>query len=306
MLSKSTDLAEDRVNEAAAVLRGRIRPVVVPTAGSKPNAVGSCVLLKVAGRAFCVSAAHVFDQVIRAGGGGVFLQDGRIARFDAAFFTTEIPASGRRLDDRFDVGITELSNGINLEESRSFLTIGDLAQEEVNAPRGLYFLFGYPVSRTGLKKNQIGRDVFRENLSRFFGFEPDAHAFEGMGITRDTHVLVHVDRRTSDSQKRQPDGPELRGMSGGGMWRLPPVTDRIAEDQRPKLVAIFIEDPDENGARLLGTRIGVAVELLRLAFPELRPELPISRSLRIRGVRTDKAPSSTFVDDVDPSLFESD
>jgi hypothetical protein len=308
MLSKSTDLAEDRVLDAAAILRPRIRPVVVPNAASKPDAVGSCVLLGVADRVFCISAAHVLDEVIKAGGGGVFLPSGRIINFDGPLFRTELPANGKRIDDRLDVGITELTSTIDLRESRNLLTIGDLAQEEVNAPRGVYFLLGYPISRTGLKKDRAGRDVFRENLSRFFGFEASPDGFDAIGVARDTHVLIDVDRRTSPDAKRQPDGPQVRGMSGGGIWRLPPVTDRIAEDQRPKLVAVFIEDPDQRGARLLGTRIAVVVELLRLAFPELRSELPISRSLRAHVPRTEEAsdPAAKLIRVVDPALFEID
>lgn len=304
-ISSPIDLASDQVDQAAAILRRRLRSIVVPNAGSKPVVIGSGVLLKVGPRHVCVTAAHVLDDV-RKGGGGVFLPQGKILQLAGPFFSTPVPDDGHRRDDRYDLGFAELTQEqVGALSSDHFLGPSDLAQNEVAAPRWMYMMLGYPGSRTKLKRKPNGKEYFKENLSRFFGFEADGAEFKRLGISRDTHVLINVDRRLNTTQKQQPDGPDLPGMSGGGIWRMPRIAERIAEDQRPKLVAIFIEDPDENGALLLGTRIPIVVELLRTALPDTDAYLPKSDVLNVT-VRRDEHDDAIRPDilAVDPALFE--
>jgi hypothetical protein len=305
LISSAIDLASDQVDQAAAVLRRRLRSIVVPNAGSKPVAIGSGVLLRVGARHICVTAAHVLDKV-RNSGGGVFLPQGKILQLKGPFFSTPVPEGGHRRDDQYDLGFAELTQEqVSALSSDHFLVPTDLAQNEAAAPRWMYMMLGYPGSRTKLKRKPSGTEYFNENLSRFFGFEADGAEFQRHGISRDTHVLINVDRRPNTRQKRQPDGPELPGMSGGGIWRMPHFADRIAEDQRPKLVAIFIADADANGALLLGTRVPIIVEILRAALPDVHIHLPKSEALNVT-VRLDERDGTAGPEilAVDPAVFE--
>ena len=280
MLSRTVDLADDRVEEAASVLRKRIRPIVIPTAASKPDSIGSSVLLRVGGRTFCVTAAHVLDEVRKAGEGAVMLPNGRIIHIEGPFHTSSI--DGDRVDDRIDVGVVDLGTKGSQLDADHVLSPEDLALEERNAPRGTYLLMGYPVSRNGMKRDRFGNEKFGEILSKFYGTEPSEEVSSSLGYPRSSHVVVDVDRRKSERDKKQPDGPHVRGLSGAPLWRLPPLTDRITEDLRPKMVAVFTENPDMVGAHLVCTRVAMVTELLRAAVPELRSTLPMSRTLRVR------------------------
>lgn len=249
-LSTMTDLLEDKVEEAVPLVRSSVVPLYGADQHAQPDYEGSGILLRLGGRHFLVSAAHVFDALH----GDVFLILEKIGdlKLKNPPHVTVAPDS-RRNKDRFDMGYVLLTpEEVNVIGEDSFLQSGDLSPRDAAAPRRGYFALGFPVSK---QERDEYRKVYKTSMMRVATIETRDAIYVRTKFTRDFHLLLRFNERNM----RGPGGrrgsvPNPRGLSGGGIWRVNPF-EQYRPDNRPKLVGITIERPPEYGKALLGTRI---------------------------------------------------
>ena len=94
----------------------------------------------------------------------------------------------------------------------------------------------------------------------------DESEYSRYGIAPFSHVLVEYDREEVHSLAGVKTGPEPRGVSGGGLWRLGGLlAENPAQD---RLIGVMVEHY-RTEARMITTRIGLVTEAIRSLFPEL-------------------------------------
>jgi hypothetical protein len=101
------------------------------------------------------------------------------------------------------------------------------------------------------------------------GYDPTTH----FALSFDLNSSVHMERSTQSGWVQSPRPVHLNGISGCGMWH---IHDNLSDvGQQPRLVAIEHTWSQTRGA-VIGTRIGVILQMIRLRYPELRNAMEIS------------------------------
>jgi hypothetical protein len=256
----------------------RIQHAVCPIYGcddrGKPYLIGSALLLSVGDKLLLATAAHVLDWNKDTS----LYVAGRVKPILIAgdSYRTEPPKAGRD-EDLADVGIIEVSNIPREQWSRyRILTPADLDVDDFPADHTLYGFAGFPVTRnrvylTTIKPSSMACVVVAS--------PPDAYA--RLELHPATHFLGNFDRnRQIDSVKGLFTGPDPRGMSGGGAWRLGTPKEFAMGTNSERLIGIGIEHRKDHKI-LLAVRVSTVVALIGAVYPAVLALLPTSRSVRV-------------------------
>ena len=226
---------------------------------------------------FLITAAHVLDEgyfrsetdfvdlVTYGQGQPVFLK--------GESFRTTIPNGRTREDDPLDVGFIRLSaeSVAQIGEDR-FLSPVNVDLDDKGEFPALYGALGYPACQNPTIEPED------ESPIKPFAFSytaqlRSASEHEQLGISTATHLLLAA----SNNKSRRTDGrkaklPDLRGMSGGGLWRYTEY-GQAPNVKAPCLLGVLIERRKKTG-NILAARMGLVFEGLRKVYPELNEVLP--------------------------------
>src|SRR5215210_833552 len=101
--------AHREFNRRVALAEDRVAKYVVPIYGTDERheryVVGSGVLMRVHGHGFLMTAAHVLDENRRAQTNIEVPGRGALLPIGGQAMKSPLPASGRRDDDRIDIGV---------------------------------------------------------------------------------------------------------------------------------------------------------------------------------------------------------
>jgi hypothetical protein len=259
-----------RMRESAERVADSAVPVYRYVARGTPELIGSAVLLEICERRFLCTAAHVLDA---RDGRDVHLPHGRTLQpFGAAVHITQMPASGRREDDKLDFAIVELE-GDNFDRFSSyrFITLAEIDQNEVPRAGRTYAFAGYPVSRNKSKRGTAG---VREHVVHYTGGPLPQDRYDNEGLNLAPHLIVdfNLKNMVEGQEIVQPIHP--RGLSGGTVWRLGDLQEFEDHTNREGLVGIGMEFRDD---ALIAVRISVILEAIRGFFPDLDACIPRSQ-----------------------------
>jgi len=273
--------ARNEVEEAAPVAAQttikfhRLIYAMGPDRVMTPMASG--LLLRTGPRRFLVTAAHVLDSnstgpgecsdlVTYGRGKGIVLR--------GESFRTAIVDGKTRNEDLLDIGFALLNaeSADQMGEDR-FLSPADCDPNATGRSPALYGALGYPACLN----EDVGPDTQGTANPKPFLYTSPLHpasAYRRMGVSPLTHLLLDVSRRkTTGPGGRKVKLPDLRGMSGGGLWRLGEYSPgpRITA---PRLLGVVTERRWGHGGGLLAARIGLVFEALRKVYPEFDGLLP--------------------------------
>jgi hypothetical protein len=128
-----------------------------------------------------------------------------------------LPPSGRRSDDKLDVAYFWLDNDCvgNLDLRCRVLERQDVCLEAEPARRTTYTLAGFPWRKCKISGHSIETD-----FNTFSGFEAKKSEYDGLGLTRSSHIVIrfHRKRTFSSRYKKVVVSPLPSGMSGGGVY----------------------------------------------------------------------------------------
>ncbi len=232
-----------------------------------PLQIGSGVLLKVAEAHFLLTAAHVTDErqthtlLVPAQGGFVNLF--------GLFLESKLSSSGSRNDDKLDVAVVRLSDGLvsRLHDRLLFLDHEDCDLADVTQSGDSYTIIGYPARKSGMDGNSVFTDEF--SLS---GEGVADGRIEQLGLDVRRHVIVQFRKNRSvhysTMLKSQPPHPE--GMSGGGIFAWSKELPRLSALAQPRLVGILTEYHEQKNI-FLGSRLSAHL----MAIHRNDPSLPI-------------------------------
>lgn len=233
-----------------------------------PEFLASAVLVKVSDKHFVLTAGHVLDArssspLYVGSGNAVVLLQGR-------HMSTLFPVGGQREQDRIDIGIVclaeEAARGLKEDE---FLTLGDLAILDAARTTGHYVFAGYPSSK---HKRSIKNEEAEATLYSFIADSAPQKDYQDAGLDPSTSLLLRFDKRKLWCPTGRVMGPDLFGVSGGGVWFLDDVF--AVTPHKPFLVAIAVEWWKKQPKRVLATKVHVMLAALWDGFPKLRPSLP--------------------------------
>ena len=230
-----------------------------------PELIGSGVLIRANELVFLVSAAHVADDV-RPSRPHYFGALGQLLPLPSLRFTSPLPASGSRDDDRVDLAYWVLDPSVSRRMPSAetlFLSQLQLTIEPRGAQAYQYLVNGYPHTR------QPRRFVENEFAVKDFGFitdELDEESYAKASVDRDHNILVEFDREDVFRRGQQVLGPDLQGVSGGALWAL---DGRSASPQRPLLAGIVTTWRRAAPKGIIATRIAEWARIAASQFPEV-------------------------------------
>ena len=263
-------LIQERLSAAANRIAPAVRPIMGESARKRPEVVGSGVLVRIAERRFLFTAAHVLDALENRSS---YLDlAGTLVPLAGHSRSTKPPSEGRHAD-RLDFAYVLLA-----EEARAaipdsyYLSADQLGRDEqprYESPgRTPYLVAGYPSSR--LKVN--ARDgTYHARPMPLATVVATLDVHRQLQLSTDSHIALEFDRSRMVRRAGPAVGPEPRGVSGGGVFRLDSLTRGL--DAPDKLVGIVVSWRREPPLCLIATRIEAFLAPISVEFPETWPHI---------------------------------
>jgi len=234
---------------------------------SKYPAAGNGVLCEINDRYFVFTAAHVFTdhhQEIYV------ISNQKAISLGGIFYTTPLPNSGDRADDKIDLAIIAIDNSAVtlLKAEYIFISLVDLELGHFVDVETNYLIAGHPITRTKKVWNNraLKSQAFVANLDALIRFN-----YEKFKFKFESHIAMdYAGEIISLKNHYSHLAPKLVGISGSGLWYLRKDTKEGIFESR--LIGIVIEQIKENGNKaVIATRIDIIVlflnKLLNLDIP---------------------------------------
>lgn len=170
-------------------------------------------------------------------------------------------------DSNIEAAILE----INLETAKeitnnsSFITIDDISTHHKIHPQNIYFLVGYPTSKTKLKYGTTeirGVPLFYFDITCF-----DDDIFKKLNVEKYSHILLKYEQNNLlDEESKKITGPFPKGCSGCGLWLLSNQNYILRNRIIPKLAGLFIEYHENGINTLVSLRFHIIMEILNQKY----------------------------------------
>lgn len=253
------DEASARRSEKHHLLAKSLQESVVPLfridSGSRPDRIGSCVLVRLQSDLFAFTAAHVIREASSArlfapseGEGGKLLPLPSCTAYLG-------PSIGR---DDFDVGVIALPPS-HLGPFQKHVFLAETEIDQRNRPDGrgvdaFYFVLGYPSSLAKVTVSSTKRHIHQRSFQLATSpVEPGEYLKEQM--SESDHILLDFDHNEIVLGKKKVTPPKLQGVSGGGIFHISRKT------MCGPLVAIATQNR-RNSRLIVGTRIKHFLEMV--------------------------------------------
>lgn len=212
------EFAKRALQDASEWILARTVVLYAQATGGNPVIEGTGVLLKIADVAFILSAAHVCAGVVK---------DGRallVGVHGAPLISLEgldVQVSDDRGDE--DIAFMRLPSevAVVLARHKSFLRLSEVDVERRPPTRGSYAVLGFPCG----SQRTVAEGVLNAEPFWFLSwlYEGELVSFTvGKSI-----ALEFVPKRVLDLNGDPVRAPELRGISGCGIWRLIGIDDGV-------------------------------------------------------------------------------
>jgi hypothetical protein len=247
----------------------RVLPYVTGIHARRSNGlsqlIGSAFIIRVRGRDFVISAAHVLRENKSS---NLFcgtralqpLEGGSIYRSDDVDVAV-IPVKPRLHDALLDV---------------PRLRPEDTDVDDTPQPGVLYTFAGYPSSRN--KPNLATKEISNQP-TLFTAHSAPLPWYTRLGLTPETHIATRFPvRQAREFHSPSVAAPAPQGMSGGPVWRLGTPAEISSGLIGERVIGIGIEYRQET---FIATRIAFAFAIIETIAPELAQLLPHPRHGKI-------------------------
>ena len=256
-----TAARERAERKADKLFRGATLPVY--TADERiPDQIGSCIIIRISGSPFLLTASHVIDECeaegLFVGAMGAFIP----IRGDASI-TAKI--HGKRSDDHYDVAVIPLEGDL-LEKFNEIPVVAESMIDWNGAanPGHLFMAIGYPNSRNKISYRG-GTKITPAVISHTDAIVSDNVTAKRMPGGGQHHLFLRYERRAIDAIGDEQNAIKPRGLSGGPLINLGKLSSPDVLENRksttPMLAAIVTERGV--GLNLVCTKMAVVREVLR-------------------------------------------
>jgi hypothetical protein len=250
----SEEFVRDRLAVAAAVCLPSVRPLIVPSDAKEATPIGSATLLWWRGKRYVVTAAHVIEPYKDRG--CLLTTKTTFVPMPTLWRLTAAPG-GNRNADTFDFAFAEIDDecAARLDgcEFLSASRVESTRQTVLDGNTGETFVvYGYPQNRVIVDYRIRGTRV--EALGYFSCWATES-SYAPTKLSPDTHVMLHCPQNRSRDVGDRHFGPTrmLSGMSGGGMFRIPPCS--LPTDVAPPVLSAITIEQRADRKLLIGIRI---------------------------------------------------
>ena len=241
-------------------------PLFVPDDRGKAQLVASSVILRIGPARVLVTATHVVNDWpgIAINVGDALLQ---VRGQHATIYTNGTRAGSP--EDKLDLSLIRLDPA--LAERILPFNVTSLADLDLTTPvvgQDPFVLGGYPErrNRDGLKGEQ-----FTAHAYALLMHDGEQALYDAIGADSASQLALPFERNDVWEIERQVTAPNLEGISGGGLWRVP-IDEAPARETR--LAAIAVEQHQKGGNRhVLATRIRKVLSTLHQLYGDLRQPL---------------------------------
>lgn len=229
----------------------------------EPSATASGILVTLGDRFFMVTAAHViaedYNDLF------IILPDKEL-QLGGILHSTPLPESGKREDDKIDIGVMELEDSVvtDLIQSFCFIEIDNIEIDHQVEELKPYLSVGYPATKTKKvwKKAELSAIPYPYQTEAEMTFD-----YEKFGFSSTTHIAVKFDGKVKSSNNPTiHKAPKLNGISGSGLWFLKDfATPKTIKNKQ--LIGLVIERVNKtNNQAIIATRIDLITEFIRQHF----------------------------------------
>jgi len=229
----------------------------------KAKAHASGIFINVDDSYFLITAAHVVEKHKDE----IFVP---LRNFDAlqlgGTLTTNVAFQKEK--DKIDIAIIKLSeDAFNLVNGYySFLSQNELGISHEVKKLPSYLSFGYVCSGSKVK---YGTDKFIAKPFNYVTVPADEKIYKELSCQLFENIIIHYDKKKvfNYRTKETKVGPDPFGISGSGLWYIPPNQIVKPGDKVSKqLVGIMIEWPIQNRKYWISTRIDILTEIIRQKY----------------------------------------
>ncbi len=255
---------KERTSQAQASFFPSVRPVYRATPSGIAEAIGSAFLLRVDGKRYFVTAAHVLDlnqqATLYVAGSNALEPIAGIAGI------TRAPASGR-VDDRFDFAFMELSDDFSSRLGvDAFIDANEISQNRGTLDGRCFMALGYPASRNKSKPISVtGTHVRGKAWAYSATTYTDEKVFNVLGASQDWHLLLKFAKKSKAFTGEVTASISPHGASGGvliDLGRIDPQSFSPTAQCTPRLAGILIEHHAASKA-ILAVKIQAIIEAIR-------------------------------------------
>lgn len=239
-----------RVGLASDTVKRHLTPVFTYREARRFDFEGSGIFASLDRRYYLITAAHVLEACEF----GVYLPALASAGepLSGASIVTGRPASGRRDDDRLDIGFVRLSGGeVAQIGAEAFVDLAHTIDGPPDEPVLLTIALGFPARDQRFNQKD---GTIHTAITMFMTGAADDTGYRLAKVDSRSHVLLRY-RRDGMLYNGQYRGssPPFKGMSGGGVWPVSLRKDHAIENP-PPLAAMIIEEPAGYRPSILATR----------------------------------------------------
>jgi hypothetical protein len=212
---------------------------------------------------FLLTAAHVLDHarttIVRVGVGDAIME------IQGRSFTTQLPASGRRADDKVDLAVfvPEMEDWPALAPG-DYITLDHVLRRIDARPGQIHIVAGFP--RT-VQPRRILEGRYSPQAITHAGASADPARLEEALVAPEWRLVVDFDKDQVETAEGTVTAPDPYGMSGCGIWYTPTLFDE--PDPKPLLAGIAIEWRREHRV-IVGTRALLGFAQIARQYPELQ------------------------------------
>jgi len=236
-----------------------VRPIYAAKRSGIPDQVGSCVLVRMAGRRYLVTAAHVADFIdsstLLIGG------EKKLVEITWGFHVTQRPKGDRRLD-HYDFAISSVSDEIALALGEvSYVDARAIARNRHSKDGHFYIAFGYPNTRNR-KLDVVRRHVPAKAFRHTSQAVDDPPLSKRLGVSGNDHLFVAYEKYVSTGKSKRSKAIKPKGFSGGALIELD-VGSCFAGSPRGRLAGIITARSSGKRAKIVATKIQVILASIR-------------------------------------------
>jgi hypothetical protein len=249
--NKNLEAIQKWYNEVGLLLVETVTPIY-KDGPRHPALLGSGMLLRF-GEVVCVmTAAHVADDVISSA--HYFGAGGELHPLGGLKFSSPLHPNVDRDADRVDLAfwVVTATTAAKLEQAEA-ITLEDF---DLILPGAFdldesFFVCGYPATRQPRRMNE---SEYGAKPFSFITEELLSQDYNLAGLERIQNLMVAFDKADVFRGQEKVGGPDLFGVSGGGIWRLTGLGTSLA---RPKLAGLVISWNRGDPKAIIGTRAHV-------------------------------------------------
>ncbi len=207
--------------QAEKDFRASVRPIYsIKHIETRPEHIGSCLLLKIDGIAVVSTAAHIMDQLAE---GPVFVGSAigasLVPMVDGTIRSTTAPQGNRRLDHVDCAFLVPPSSAIAAMGSVEFLDESRFSRE-LPTPSTLYTAFGYPVSRNKKAIDHPAKTIDTRISMYTANVEAMPDLATKLGVSGEEHFFLSFEERSFSGDGATQNTFSPKGLSGGALLRL--------------------------------------------------------------------------------------